>query len=66
MMKFLCLISYLFIFLPVWAVSALLGTGRFNRRFHQRHSTWDKPITLKRQATEAVSFKRAVSGQTNQ
>ena len=43
-MKFLSLLLYVVVFLPVWAVIRLTGATRFGRRFHQRASTWDRPV----------------------
>lgn len=44
MLKVLSVLLFVTVLLPIWAVRRLFGTSRFERRFHQRASTWDRPV----------------------
>ncbi len=46
MLKALTTALYVLLFIPTWAWRKLLGHGRFERRFHLRASTWDRPVAL--------------------
>ena len=44
MLRALSALLFITVLLPIWAVRRLSGTSRFERRFHQRASTWDRPV----------------------
>ncbi len=44
MIKFLSFIAYIFIFIPIWGVRKLTGSGRFGSRFHKSRTAWNQPF----------------------
>ncbi|WP_043538932.1 hypothetical protein [Salinarimonas rosea] len=44
MLHSLCLLLYVLVLLPIWAVRRLTGGSRFGRRFHAAPSAWDRPV----------------------
>lgn len=44
MLKALSVVTYIIIFLPIWAVRRLTGKSRFGRSFHNGPSAWDLNI----------------------
>ncbi|WP_372425815.1 hypothetical protein [Salinarimonas chemoclinalis] len=44
MRQALCILLYVFVLLPIWAVRRITGGSRFGRRFHAAPSAWDRPV----------------------
>lgn len=44
MLRFICAIAYILIFLPIWALRRVTGGTRFGPRFHKGRSAWDRPV----------------------
>lgn len=48
MMKLFCGAFYIVFFIPFWALSKIVGCGRFSKQFHGRKSVWDYDINQRK------------------